>query len=126
MHDHTAEGNDYFKCDFCRNSWAEDRPMVEGHQGSLICVHCLTVGFTQVVVSGTGQPLQPPALCALCLEQRTDPHWRSPLQDAWACRRCLKQSAAILEKDPEYGWKRPKAASAAASSRPAEEPEDGE
>jgi hypothetical protein len=100
--------------------------MVEGHQGSLICVHCLTVAFTEVVVNGTGQPLQPPALCALCLEQRADPHWRSPLQDAWACRRCLKQSAAILEKDPESGWKRPKAPSAAASPSPAEEPEDDE
>jgi hypothetical protein len=107
MHDHTAQGNDFFKCDFCRRAWADSLPMVEGHQGSLICAECLTAAFTRVVVENAGEPLAPPAVCALCLEQRADPHWRGPLADAFACKRCIKQSAAILERDPDVAWKRP-------------------
>jgi len=109
MHDHAATGNDYFKCDFCRRSWAEELPMVEGHQGSLICSECLTAAYALVALRGEGEALQSPSVCALCLEQRADVHWRGPLGDAWACKRCIKQSAAILEKDAEVGWKKPRA-----------------
>ncbi|HLO41980.1 MAG TPA: hypothetical protein VK176_13220 [Phycisphaerales bacterium] len=108
MHDETAEGNAFFKCDFCLKPWAEDRPMVEGHRGSLICGPCLTVAYAEVVLHQMST--QPPegAVCTLCLEPRKDPHWRSPVRpDAHACLRCIKQSARVFEKDPESGWKRP-------------------
>lgn len=108
MHDEKAQGNDYFKCDFCLNSWAEDRPMVEGHRGSLICVRCLTLAYSQVVVESAGESAPAGAICALCLEHREQQHWHSPLRDeGWACERCIRQAGQMLEKDPEYGWKRP-------------------
>ncbi len=108
MHDSSAQGNDYFKCDFCRRAWADDRPMVEGHQGSLICAACLTPAYAEVVNAGGGTALPPGAVCALCLEHREERCWESPLfPGTFACRRCVNQSARILEKDAESGWKRP-------------------
>lgn len=111
MHDQNAQGNDYFKCDFCRRSWAEDRPMVEGHQGSLICAQCLSASYAEVVNAKGG--VEPPegVKCTLCLEDKAEMHWESPMfPGTFACRRCVNQSARILEKDKEYGWKRPGAA----------------
>lgn len=108
MHDPSAQGNDFFKCDFCLNPWAEDRPMVEGHRGSLICARCLTLAYTQVVASESGEKAPEPVTCALCLEHRSQAHWQSPARpEAWACERCIRQSAQMLEKDEESGWKRP-------------------
>jgi hypothetical protein len=108
MHDQDAQGNEFFKCDFCLNPWAEDRQMVEGHRGSLICSRCLTLAYAEVVAGGGGA--RPPAgtTCTLCLEERTQQHWQSPARpEAWACERCIRQSGQILEKDEESGWKRP-------------------
>jgi hypothetical protein len=107
MHDKAAEGNEFFKCDFCRRAWAEDRPMVEGHQGSLICSSCLSTAYTDVVLADGGTQLAG-GMCTLCLEQRDDPQWQSPLfEEARICRRCIKQSAGTLEHDPDHAWKRP-------------------
>jgi hypothetical protein len=107
MHDPTAEGVEFFKCDFCRKPWAEDRPMVEGHQGHLVCARCLTTAYLDVVHLGGGHDLAKSG-CTMCLEQRPEQHWASPLfPDARICRRCIKQSATTLEKDPDSGWRRP-------------------
>jgi hypothetical protein len=112
MHDQSAEGNDYFKCDFCLASWADDLPMVEGHRGSLICARCLTAAFTRVVVEKQGVTVPEHINCALCLMHHDSPHYAhagtpdSP-GGAVACERCIKQSAAILAKDPEAGWTKP-------------------
>ncbi|MCA9287259.1 MAG: hypothetical protein KDA05_01665 [Phycisphaerales bacterium] len=108
MHDPSARGNDFFKCDFCLSAWSEDRQMVEGHRGALICVKCLTLAYAQVVTQDAGQAAPAGVACTLCLEQRTQKHWRSPLRDeAWACERCIRQSGQVLEKDPDSGWTRP-------------------
>lgn len=108
MHDESAEGNDYFKCDYCRRSWAEDRPMVEGHRGSLICGQCLTVAYAEVVVQNLGSAVAPDAVCRMCLEHREGLHWTSPVQETeHICVRCIKQSAGVLVKDKESGWKKP-------------------
>jgi len=108
MHDESAEGNDFFKCDFCRRSWAEDRPMVEGHRGSLICGQCLTVAYTEVVVQAVGSAVPPDATCRMCLEHREGLHWTSPLHETeHICLRCIKQSAGVMVKDKESGWKKP-------------------
>ena len=112
MHDQSAQGNDFFKCDFCLASWAEDRPMVEGHRGSLICAHCLTAAYSLVVLHKKGVLVAPHITCTLCLTHHDTPHYaHAGTADApggaVACERCIKQSAAILAKDPESGWSKP-------------------
>ncbi|MFN7744318.1 MAG: ClpX C4-type zinc finger protein [Phycisphaerales bacterium] len=118
MHNPQAEGNEFFVCDFCHHHWAEDRPMVEGHKGALICSRCLEAGYAEVVysqsgVQGTAGDVHPRAgagpWCTMCLERRAELYWQSPITDTLCCRRCLKQSAGVLERDPDFGWKRPTA-----------------
>jgi hypothetical protein len=112
MHDTDAQGNEFFKCDYCLRPWAEDRPMVEGHRGSLVCSSCLTVAYAEVVNAGVSTAPPGGATCTMCLEARKDPHWQSPTRpDEFICLRCIKQSARVLEKDAESGWKRPARAS---------------
>lgn len=108
MHDESATGNDYFKCDFCRAAWGEDLPMVEGHRGSLICVKCLTIAYAEVIRAGAGVPHEQVDNCTMCLSHREDPHWRSPAyDDAVICRWCLERAALMLAKDPETDWTPP-------------------
>lgn len=117
MHDHAAQGNEFFKCDFCRQPWADDRPMVEGHQGSLICSACLSVAYVHVHAAEApaaqqkragDSPETPGPVCRMCLESRPGPRWSSPLDAAAiACKRCIRQAAGVLERDPDYGWRRP-------------------
>lgn len=119
MHDPTAEGNDFFKCDFCRSPWAEDRPMIEGHMGALICSKCLSAAYVEVIyskhgVTGLRGPLMekpaPGPACTMCRERRPELYWQSPLvEEALCCRRCIRQSATALESDPDFGYTRPAA-----------------
>lgn len=113
MHDPSAEGMAFFKCDFCRRAWAEDRPMIEGHQGHLVCAKCLAVAYQRVVLDEA-----PPIArladapegehCLMCMERREQPAWRSDaFPESIICLRCIKQSATGLEKDPDIDWKRP-------------------
>ncbi|HVZ93108.1 MAG TPA: hypothetical protein VG797_01215 [Phycisphaerales bacterium] len=96
-----------FLCDFCRGVWVEGLPMVEGHQGSLICGKCLTVAYAEIV--NQAKPSAPEGYtCIMCLEERPDPGWRSPLHDeAMICARCIRQAAGALVKDKDSGWKKP-------------------
>lgn len=126
MHDPTSQGTDFFRCDFCRQAWSESRPMVEGHRGSLICSSCLLVAYAEIVLerggvgaaslaADGGASVQP--TCRMCLETRDERHWRSPMfPEAICCARCVRQSAATLEHDPDSNWKRP--------ARPGGEAED--
>ena len=73
-------------CDFCHREWADDVAMVEGHQGSCICGNCLTVAFHAVVGAGqddnprkTGSDDVPGCKCTMCLEERTDRVFQSPM-----------------------------------------------
>jgi hypothetical protein len=44
----------------------------------------------------------------MCLEERDEPCWRSPVNEgAVVCRRCCKQSAGRLVKDPDIAWEKP-------------------
>lgn len=111
-----------FICDFCLRPWANDRPMVEGHKGSLICSACLTISFDVLWNRLAGAT--PDRVCALCLEKRDEKCWTPKLwpppsdgtvqglaidaaNSPVACKRCVKQSVVMLERDPDYGWKRP-------------------
>lgn len=105
-------------CDFCHREWTDQRPMVEGHRGSCICGACLEVAYTQLMapreeLAGEQTAAPPPSTalrrtCVLCLEEHPPPFWESPLNpEALACRRCVRQSAAVLQKDPDSHWRRP-------------------
>jgi hypothetical protein len=104
------EGRLFFVCDYCHQPWDDHRPMVEGHRGSLICSHCLSIAYAEIVQLKLGAPVEQEDKCLLCLEHgRADPHWRSPLvDDAIACKRCLKQAAGVLHKDKDYDWQKPR------------------
>jgi hypothetical protein len=103
-------------CDFCHREWTEDLPMVEGHQGAVICGNCLTIAYDEVVNRSEGT--DEPYTCVLCREGPEDraamdrvgePGWLSPVSDgAAACRRCLKRSAGVLHTDPDWSWRKPK------------------
>jgi len=99
-----------FLCDFCGEHWREDRPMVEGHHGSLACGACLAGAFraTWLADGGGAADRQADETCRLCLERRDEPHWRGTT-GGLACRRCVKMAVVMLERDPDAGWRRPEA-----------------
>ncbi|MEM1424155.1 MAG: hypothetical protein AAGH64_09150 [Planctomycetota bacterium] len=96
-----------FLCDFCGRAWDGAFPLVEGHRGSLICGNCLTIAYTDVIHMGL-DAAPTGATCTMCLEERADPMWASPVRDdAYACKRCIRQSGTRLDKDPDWPWTRP-------------------
>src|SRR5262249_62346842 len=107
MHDVRPDGTVIASyCDFCRARFGE-APMIEGHQGSLMCLSCLTVAYADVALAGGGHE-NTGKKCTMCLEERQQPQWQSPAQaEARVCLRCIKQAATALEKDPEVGGRRP-------------------
>ncbi len=95
-------------CDFCRGEWTLQRPMVEGHQGACVCGPCLSQAYREVVLSETAGTV--PVHCTMCLEDRQEAAWESPVHpEARICRRCIRQSAAVLQKDADSGWRKPQA-----------------
>lgn len=96
-----------FLCDFCRRAWDGTFPLVEGHKGSLICGNCLTVAYTEVVLHNLSAA-PPGSTCTMCLEERNDSTWQSPMhEEAIICERCLKQAAGRLHKDEDWEWRKP-------------------
>jgi len=96
-------------CDFCSRQWDPEgaETMIEGHQGSLICLKCLSAAYSLVVSHRGGEEHKGKA-CTMCLEERDQAQWESPINDGKRiCLRCIKQAATALEKDPESGWTRP-------------------
>ena len=96
-----------FLCDFCERAWDGAFPMVEGHEGSLICGECLTSAYRALMLDVEGRAVEPSDTCTLCLEDR-DHSWRSPKRsESVACLRCVKQSAGRLHKDEDWEWCKP-------------------
>ena len=92
-------------CDFCGREWTDSLPMVEGHQGSCICGDCLADAYRALAPADPGSEA---TKCVLCLEERREPTWSPTDADApRACRRCVRQSAAVLQKDGSCGWRKP-------------------
>ncbi|MFN0134426.1 MAG: hypothetical protein ACKVW3_18075 [Phycisphaerales bacterium] len=109
--DHSNVQMEDVLCDFCGTTWTETLPLVEGHRGAVICGPCLTTAYRQLMLEKRGTAGAEGGgaggyECRLCLEQRKEIGWRGTT-DACACLRCVKQSAAILAKDADYGWNRP-------------------
>lgn len=92
-------------CDFC-DARFEDAPMIEGHQGSLLCGKCLGAAWVELAVLKGGVEHRGEK-CTMCLENRDEPLWRSPLNDAAVCIRCVRMAATAMERDPDTDWKRP-------------------
>ncbi|MBC24521.1 MAG: hypothetical protein CMJ32_11500 [Phycisphaerae bacterium] len=89
-------------CDYCHASWTEDVPVIEGHQGSIICSKCLSVAYMEVL--GDGSPIDG-GRCTMCLEDREGPCWQSPAYpEAIICRRCIKLAAAAFKRDKQVDW----------------------
>lgn len=93
-------------CDFCGAAWTADLPLIEGHQGNVICGRCVSVAIVETgewAEAGAG-----PIRCRMCLEQRNEPAWVSPMDEsARICRRCIDMAADALEGDAETNWRRP-------------------
>lgn len=95
-------------CDYCDAKF-EDEAMVEGHQGSLICMKCLRTAFVELK-SLKGGSENAGKKCRMCLEERGESQWESPMTGATICTRCTTMAYRALEKDPESGWTRPEPA----------------
>lgn len=94
-------------CDFCHTEWTEELPLIEGHQGSIVCGKCVSVAYTQVVLHAQNSA-RPGYKCTMCLEERPDIAWESPMYpDAIICKRCINLAAGALSKDKSTGWTRP-------------------
>jgi hypothetical protein len=96
-------------CDFCGKLWDPEgmEIMVEGHKGSLLCMTCLSAAYAAVAMHKAGAE-NAGKMCTMCIEERDQPQWESPVQEEKrVCLRCIKQAATALEKDEETGWRRP-------------------
>lgn len=83
--------------------------MIEGHHGSCICGVCLRMAYASVHLGGCDDAVAGTAAkCTMCLEERTDPCFRSPAYpDALICLRCIKMGAKALARDPDSNWTTP-------------------
>lgn len=94
-------------CDFCHREWTDDLPVIEGHQGSIVCGHCLSTAYRTVMLSKMNAAPEG-SKCTMCLEHRSELAWQSPAYpEAVICKRCINQAAAVLSKDADYGWRKP-------------------
>jgi hypothetical protein len=85
-------------CDFCRREWDGQEPMIEGHQGSILCLECLKVALRD---QQPGDKFK----CTLCLRFNMPaamPRWRNPAHpEAIACQECLYQAAKAFHKNKD-------------------------
>jgi len=99
-----------FLCDFCGSAWSDDRPMIEGHRGSCLCVKCLSVAYRTLAIDDDGVTPSEDTTCALCLTRGGEfPVWASPSTGAMACEQCVKRAAGVVHKDPDIAWTKPRA-----------------
>lgn len=94
-------------CDFCETPWKEEAALVEGHQGSCVCGKCLSVAW-KALIGGKLNDAPEGGSCTMCLEERSDPLFRSPIRPAaLICRRCVRLAGRALDKDPDHAWTKP-------------------
>lgn len=100
------DGGIIISCDFCGEDWLpydedQSNPMIEGHQGSIICLKCLKIAL-KMKTEGDGE-----YTCCMCLRENLPadlPRWQSEATDAVICRDCINQAAGTFSKDPDVDW----------------------
>jgi hypothetical protein len=99
MQKHTDEGV-ILCCDFCGEEWDMVKPMIEGHQGSILCLSCLDSAID--AADSNAEPFK----CTLCLRdfEADEMAWAS--SGATACYDCLQQADKAFDKDPDTDWTR--------------------
>jgi hypothetical protein len=99
-------------CDFCGDDWDQVKPMIEGHQGAVLCLECFKRAFDAMPAGEVGSVFK----CTVCLrEQGPDmPRWApaerpaSANQEAWICADCVTLAAKTFHKDPDVPWHLPR------------------
>ncbi len=95
-------------CDFCGIDWDMVKPMIEGHQGSILCIDCLAAAIDGAAERDSAFK------CTLCLRE-LDPGeraWAHPTapteahEDAVVCWDCLQQADRAFAKDEDTDWQR--------------------
>ena len=94
-------------CDYCGEAtWSQNKPCIEGHQGSIVCGPCLTTAYRELVLLKNEQ--ETTEKCRMCLEHREDPVWLGYINpNAPICKRCVKQAAGALTKSKLWDWSKP-------------------
>ncbi len=91
-------------CDFCHTPWDGQAAMIEGHQGSVICLDCLKTALKEAATYADKYK------CTLCLRINipgTLPRWsRAEHPHAVVCQECLFQAAKAMSKAPhaDFQW----------------------
>lgn len=107
MQRHTDEGV-VLACDFCGTDWDMERPMIEGHQGSILCLDCLARAIDEA------RPSDEAFDCTLCLVEREPPmkQWTHPQPGedanpkAIVCWDCIQQADRAFGRDEDTDWRR--------------------
>ena len=99
MQRHTDEGV-ILCCDFCGTDWDMVKPMIEGHQGSILCLACLACAIDEAT------PREQPFQCTLCLREIGAGARAWAAGQATVCFDCLQQADRAFDKDPDTPWTR--------------------
>ncbi len=108
MQRETEEGYIIITCDFTGEDWDGESPMIEGHQGSVVCAEALLMAVEQA------EPATERTQCTMCLRHRDPPMkmWRHPAPpekanpDAVICWECIKLADRTFAKDPDVEWEK--------------------
>ncbi len=103
------DGGIVISCDFCGVDWDEELQMIEGHQGSVLCLVCLKRALDEA------QPTDEPFKGTLCLSDKPagTKCWHHPEAqpspglnvDAPLCWDCIRLAAKGFHKDPEVDFR---------------------
>ncbi len=103
------DGGIVISCDFCGVDWDEALSMIEGHQGSVLCLTCLKLALDDA------RPSDEPFKGTLCLSEKPagTNRWIHPQAetspglnpDAPLCWDCIRLAAKGFHKDPDVDFR---------------------
>lgn len=107
MQRHTRDGV-ILACDFCGTDWDMTQPMIEGHQGSILCLGCLAAAIEKAAESPGDFK------CTMCQRDldagekayAPDPRPEDANDQATVCWDCTQQADRTFAKDPDTDWER--------------------
>jgi len=106
MQEYSQEGVSIL-CDFCHVPWDGQFAMIEGHQGSAICLECLKKALENA------QTHADKYRCTMCLRINIPghlPRWSTAeFPQAVVCQECLFLAAKAMSKAPHanFQWSPP-------------------